>query len=243
LRALVRFSSLVDAFTQRVGVVAYWLLPILVLVGVWNVFGRYFGQWVGTNLTSNVFIEAQWYIFSLVFLLGAPYALLHNEHVRVDVLYARLGQRKQSIINLVGTLLFLIPFCIFLIYFSQGSIASSWEILEDSPDPGGLPRYPIKTLIPLAIGMLMLQGISESIKNVARLAGVIPIESETAQPQQEHGGETTGDDSQTEHMVIVSTDAVHQTDAPAASPSEQATDPEEKPRLEQEQFQQQEKHP
>jgi TRAP-type mannitol/chloroaromatic compound transport system permease small subunit len=164
--------------TQRIGVVAYWLLPIMVLVSVWNVVGRYFGQWIGINLASNVLIESQWYLFSIIFLLGAPYALLHNEHVRVDVLYARMPDRRRAIINILGTTLFLLPFCIFIIYFSLSFVEASWRILEDSPDPGGIPRYPIKTLIPVAMILLFVQGVSELIKNTAALTGHLPARAE-----------------------------------------------------------------
>jgi TRAP-type mannitol/chloroaromatic compound transport system permease small subunit len=190
---LLRLSHFIDAFTGRVGIVAYWLLPLMVLVGTWNVFGRYFGQWIGTNLTSNVLLEMQWYIFSLLFLLGAPYALLHNEHVRVDVLYARLSKKKHAMINLVGTVLFLIPFCIIVMYFSWSFVVASWEIFEDSPDPGGLPRYPIKTMIPVGMMLLMVQAFSEIIKNTARLTGTLPLEEESEHEQHDDSQEWMGD--------------------------------------------------
>jgi TRAP-type mannitol/chloroaromatic compound transport system permease small subunit len=141
----------------------------MVLVGVYNVFGRFFGQIISTNLTTNALIEGQWYLFSMVFWLGAPYALLHNEHVRVDVIYARMSDRYKATINLIGTLFILIPFCALLIYYSWNFIAVSWDILEGSPDPSGLPRYPIKTLIAVGSGLLIMQGISEAIKNGVNL--------------------------------------------------------------------------
>jgi TRAP-type mannitol/chloroaromatic compound transport system permease small subunit len=155
----------------------------MVLVGVYNVFGRFVGQYIGTNLTTNALIEGQWYLFSLVFWLGAPYALLHNEHVRVDVLYARKGGRYKAIVNLLGTLLILIPFCSLLIYFSWNFIAVSWDILEGSPDPSGLPRYPIKTLIAVGAALLILQGISEVIKNGSNLVRF--SRGETLEPEEE----------------------------------------------------------
>lgn len=203
MSAALRLSRLIDAFSQRVGVVGYWLVPLMVLVGVWNVFGRFlpqilsrfFGIDLDFNLTSNVLIELQWYIFSLVIFLGAPYALLHDEHVRVDVLFGRFNERRQAWINLFGTLLFLIPFCSLLIYFSWNFVAASWRILEDSPDPSGLPRYPIKTLIPVGAGLLILQGVSEIIKNAARLRGALPRESETTAAKDEE------DEGKTEESV------------------------------------------
>jgi TRAP-type mannitol/chloroaromatic compound transport system permease small subunit len=193
VQALLRVSKTIDTITQGVGVVAYWLVPLMVLVGVYNVFGRFVGQYIGTNLTTNALIEGQWYLFSLVFWLGAPYALLHNEHVRVDVLYARKGSRYKAIVNLLGTLLILIPFCSLLIYFSWNFIAVSWDILEGSPDPSGLPRYPIKTLIAVGAGLLILQGISEVIKNGANLMRL--SRGETLEADEEEPGSPTAADA------------------------------------------------
>lgn len=137
----------------------------MVLVGVWNVLGRYIGRFVGQNLTSNALIEIQWYLFDLVFLLGGAYALKHNEHVRVDIFYKDWHPRRQALVNFIGTIIFLIPFCGLLVYFSWGNILNSWKILEMSPDPDGLPRYPIKSFIIVSLVLLILQGISEAIKN------------------------------------------------------------------------------
>ncbi|NER84372.1 MAG: TRAP transporter small permease subunit, partial [Leptolyngbya sp. SIO1D8] len=139
--------------------------------GTWNVMGRYLGNWLGRNLSSNAFIETQWYLFDLVFLLGAAYTLKHNEHVRVDVFQSRWSPRRRALAELLGTLFFLMPFCIMVIWVSWGAIAASWATLEGSPDPGGLPRYPIKTMIVVSFGLLILQGISETIKNLSILLG------------------------------------------------------------------------
>ena len=139
----------------------------MVLVGVWNVVGRYLGRWLGQNLTSNALIEIQWYLFDLVFLLGAAYALKHNEHVRVDLFYKGWNRKRKALANLIGTLLFLIPFSVMVIYYSWGTIINSWKIGEISPDPGGLLRYPIKSMIIVSFVLLILQGISEAIKNWA----------------------------------------------------------------------------
>lgn len=183
MQALLRLSRIIDAIMQRLGMLAYWLVPLMVLVGVYNVFGRFADEYVAVRLSSNVLLELQWYLFSMVFFLGAPYALLHNEHVRVDVIYGRMSGRRRAWVNLLGALLFLIPFCIFLIWFSLSFVENSWAILEDSPDPGGLPRYPIKTMIPIGAGILAIQGISEAIKNAARLMGVLPLEGEEPEHQ------------------------------------------------------------
>ena len=151
----------------------------MVIVGTWNVVGRYLGRITGTELSSNSFIEAQWYIFDLVFFLGSSYVLQHDEHVRVDVFYSQCSPKRKALINLLGTVLFLIPFCILVIMFSSGTIIDSWIDQEVSPDPGGLPRYPIKTLIPIAFILLIFQGISEAIKNMAILTDRLAPQEET----------------------------------------------------------------
>ena len=165
MRKLLKVSRAIDTLNEWVGRLTYGLVLLMVLVGVWNVLGRYIGKLVGQNLTSNALIEIQWYLFDLVFLLGAAYALKHNEHVRVDLFYKDLSPRRRALINFIGTILFLIPFCSLVIYFSWGNVVNSWKIFESSPDPGGLPRYPIKSFIIVSLVLLILQGISEAIKN------------------------------------------------------------------------------
>lgn len=165
MQKLLRISRAIDNLNEWVGRLTYGLVLLMVLVGMWNVVGRYLGKLIGQNLTSNALIEIQWYFFDLIFLLGAAYALKHNEHVRVDVFYKDWHPRRQALVNFLGAIFFLIPFCGLLIYFSWGNILNSWHILEISPDPGGLPRYPIKSFIIVSLILLILQGISEAIKN------------------------------------------------------------------------------
>ncbi len=165
MRRLLQISRVIDALNEKIGRLSYWLVLFMVLVGVWNVLGRYVGRFIGRNLTSNALIEIQWYLFDLVFLLGAAYAFKHNEHVRVDIFYKDLSPRRKALINFLGSVMFLIPFCGLIIYYSWGTILNSWSILEISPDPGGLPRYPIKSVIIISMALLILQGISEAIKN------------------------------------------------------------------------------
>ncbi len=167
LQKLLKIARAIDIINEWVGRITYWLVLFMVLVGVWNVAGRYIGRWLGQNLTSNALIEIQWYLFDVVFLLGAAYALKHNEHVRVDIFYKDWNPRRQALANFIGTILFLIPFCCLIIYYSWGTVANSWKILEMSPDPGGLPRYPIKSMIIVSLVLLILQGIAEAIKNWA----------------------------------------------------------------------------
>jgi len=179
LEKLLRLSRIIDRFNEIVGRLSAGLVLLMILVGVWNVIGRYIGRAIGQNLTSNALIEIQWYIFDIVFLLGGAYALKHNEHVRMDLLYSNWTPRKKALANLIGTLLFLIPFSILIFYYSWGAVANSWAILEVSPDPGGLPRYPIKTMILVSCVLLIIQGISEAIKNWAIFTRQLPLQ-ETA---------------------------------------------------------------
>ena len=174
IRTLLPVARAIDRFTNAVGQVAYWIVLIMIGVGVWNVLGRYIGNAIGQNLSSNALIESQWYLFDLVFLLGAAYTLQHNDHVRVDVFYDRWSRRRKAMADLLGTLLFLLPFSALVIYYSWEAIARSWAIRETSPDPGGLIRYPIKSMIVVSFVLLILQGISEVIKNLAIIAHQLP---------------------------------------------------------------------
>ncbi|MEM6502527.1 MAG: TRAP transporter small permease subunit [Cyanobacteria bacterium P01_C01_bin.89] len=159
----------IDRFTESLGKLAAWLVLVLVLVGTWNVVGRYVGRAIGQNLTSNTLLELQWYLFTLVFMLGAPYTLKRNEHVRVDLIYKGLSKREKAWVNLLGSLLFLIPFSGLIIYFSWSWTLNSWLVLENSSDAGGLPRYPIKSLIIISFGLLIFQGFSEAVKSLVIL--------------------------------------------------------------------------
>lgn len=163
---LLPVARAIDLLNEWIGRITSWLVLLMVAVGAWNVLGRYLGKIIGSNLTSNSLIEIQWYLFDAVFLFGAAYALKYNEHVRVDILYKGWSRRYKALANFFGNLIFLIPFSSLMIYYSWGTVANSWKIREMSPDPGGLPRYPIKFTIILAFVLLIFQGISEAIKNL-----------------------------------------------------------------------------
>ena len=165
MRKLAKIAEKIDWLNETIGRLTYWLVLLMVAVGAWNVVGRYLGKKIGIALTSNSLIEIQWYLFDIVFLFGAAYALKYNEHVRVDIFYKGWNRRGKALANFAGNLLFLIPFSSLLIYYSWGTVVNSWKIKEMSPDPDGLPRYPIKLAIILAFILLILQGISEAIKN------------------------------------------------------------------------------
>jgi TRAP-type mannitol/chloroaromatic compound transport system permease small subunit len=166
--APLRVSAAIDHVTGIVGRAAAWLALAMVLIGAFNAVARYLGRYIGVNLSSNAYLELQWYLFSMLFLLGAAWALRENAHVRVDVLYSRLSTRAQSLINILGTLLLLVPFSAFVLWVSSPVVRSSWRIREGSPDPGGLPRYPLKALILVCFALLLLQAVSELIKEVHR---------------------------------------------------------------------------
>ena len=178
---LLRLSQLIDRLNQRIGYLMALLVPLMLLLGVWNVLGRYLGQFVGQNLSSNALIEGQWYVFALVFLLGAAYTLRRDNHVRVDVFYSNWSAKRKALVNLLGTFLFLLPFCIMVIWASWGNVLNAWLNWEISPDPGGLPRYPIKSIIIVGFVLLILQGISDAIKNWAILTEqILPEETHHA---------------------------------------------------------------
>ncbi len=169
MRTLLKISRLIDSINEGIGRLTYWLVLVMILISTWNVAGRYIGRWLGEKLTSNGLLETQWYLFDIIFLLGAAYGLKHNEHVRVDLFYKDFNRRKKALINIIGTVLFLIPFCLMVIFYSWEWTLNSWSIWEMSSDPDGLPRYPIKSMIIIGLILLLLQGISETIKNWAIL--------------------------------------------------------------------------
>ena len=167
----LRWADRIDRLSEWTGRGLYWLTLGMVCIGAFNALARYTDPYTGWGLSSNMWLELQWYLFSLVFLLGAAYTLKHDDHVRVDVLYGQLSRRGRAWINLLGTGLLLVPFCGLVLWMSMPFVVNSWAILEQSPDPGGLARYPIKTAIPLALVLVLLQGASLMIREGAVLAG------------------------------------------------------------------------
>ncbi len=170
MRSLLRISTAIDRLNDRIGSIIQWLALVTVVIGALNAIARYTGRYTGVSLSSNAYLDLQWYLFSLIFLMGAAYGLNHDYHVRVDVLYSRLGHRARAWIDLIGSALFLVPFAFVMLWVSWGPVANSWAILETSPDPGGLPRYPIKTVILVSFFLLLLQAISQIVKKAAILA-------------------------------------------------------------------------
>ena len=173
MHALLRVAHSIDALTTWIGKLAAVLATLMLVIGAYNPIVRYLGQFTGRTLASNRYIEAQWYLFSIVFILGFAYVMRRNENVRVDFLYTRWSPKRKALVNLVGHVLFLIPFCIMGIWVSLPFVSLSWRIREVSPDPGGLARYPIKTMLVIAFALLLLQSISEVIKHLAVINGTV----------------------------------------------------------------------
>jgi len=183
LRAVARR---IDALNDAIGGFIRWLVLLMVLTAAVSAVARYVSRDMGLTLNLTPVAEAQWYLFSAIFLLGAAYALRHGVHVRVDVLYERLDARTRAWIDLVGTLLFLAPFAVLMLWVSFPSVLASWQIRETSPDPGGLPRYPIKALILVSFALLLLQALSQVVKHVDTIRGVASGEDDAAPEPEAH---------------------------------------------------------
>jgi TRAP-type mannitol/chloroaromatic compound transport system permease small subunit len=161
LKFIHGYIRLVDRLNEWIGQKVAWLNTILVIVICFDVVRRYV-----LNQSSVAMIEVEWHIFSLIFLLGAGYTFKHDRHVRVDLFYSRFTAKGKAWVNLLGCLLFLIPFCIILIKASYPYVSLSYRLNEISSDPGGLPgRYLIKGAIPLGILFLLLQAVSRTFSS------------------------------------------------------------------------------
>lgn len=174
MKALLALARAIDALTERVGRVVIWLVLAATLISAGNALVRYLA-----GESSNAWLEIQWYLFGAMFLLGAGYTLKHNGHVRIDIFYNRLGARGQAWIDLAGGLLFLLPMAVLLARLAWPMFHEAWITHEMSPDAGGLPRWPVKLLLPLGFGLLVVQGMAEVIKRVGVLTGhlVLPREA------------------------------------------------------------------
>ena len=169
MQILLRISRAIDALNARIGQALIWLVLVMALVSAGNAAFRYL-----FNLSSNAWLELQWYLFSAVFLLCAGYTLLNDEHIRIDVVSSHLSRRAQIWIDIFGTLFFLLPVSIFIMWLSWPVFMNAWTSQEISGNAGGLIRWPVRLLVPLGFFLLSLQGISEFIKRVAYLRGLIP---------------------------------------------------------------------
>ena len=177
MRFLLSLSRLIDALNDRVGRAAYWLILVAVLVSAGNAVIRY-----AFNRSSNAWLEVQWYLFSAVFLFCAGYALLHNQHVRIDVISGHLSKRAQAWIDIVGTLLFLLPMAVMIMWLSWPVFVDAYASHEVSTNAGGLIIWPARLMVPVGFFLLVAQGVSELIKRIAFLRGLL------AEPAEKHEG-------------------------------------------------------
>ena len=176
---LLGLSRAIDWLNARFGVIANWLVLLACLISAGNAGSRYlFSQ------SSNGWLEIQWYMFGGMVLLGAPYTLKMNEHVRVDLVYGLVSERTRLWIDIIGGCLFLLPICAILIFFTWPWFVESWIINEASSNAGGLVRWPVKLLLPVGFALMALQGISEIIKRIAALEHVIDAEFKYEKPLQ-----------------------------------------------------------
>ena len=161
---LLALARRIDALNEAAGQAVKWLVLAATLISAGNAAMRY-----GFSVSSNAWLEIQWYLFALIFLFGAGYTLKHNGHVRIDILHGRFSPRTQAWIDLVGGLVALLPLCGLMVWMGWTDFAASWAVNETSPDAGGLLRWPIKLAIPLGFALLALQGIAEISKRAAFL--------------------------------------------------------------------------
>jgi len=179
LKALLAISRVIDGVNERLGRVANWAVLIAVVISAGNAMVRY-----AFDLSSNAWLEVQWYLFAVMVMLGTSYTFRMNEHVRVDIVYMQLSERGKEWLDLIGTAVFLVPSVLIIAWFSWPFFMQSWSIQEMSTNAGGLLRWPVKIMLPLGLVLLALQGISEIIKRVAALQGYVRFESHYERPVQ-----------------------------------------------------------
>jgi TRAP-type mannitol/chloroaromatic compound transport system permease small subunit len=176
---LLGLCSAIDALNTQVARAAKWLVLASILISAVNAVMRKL-----FSLSSNAYLEAQWYLFSAVFLLTAAYTLLRGEHVKIDLIYAHLRRRTQVMVEILGTLFFLLPFSIVTIYLSLPVALAKFASGEVSINNEGLPLWPAWILIPIGFSLLALQGLSEVVKRAAFLAGAAPDPGHRHEPHQ-----------------------------------------------------------
>ncbi len=169
LSFLLKISRLIDTANDRIGRMAYWLVLAAVIISSGNAAVRYI-----LNTSSNAWLEVQWYLFSGIVFLCSGYTLLLNEHVRIDIFFGRLSSLARSWVDILGGVFFLLPTCLVIGILSWPMFTESYARHEVSGDAGGLLRWPVKLLIPVGFFLLVAQGVSEVVKRIAFLKGLIP---------------------------------------------------------------------
>jgi TRAP-type mannitol/chloroaromatic compound transport system permease small subunit len=179
MKNCLALSRAIDAMNGGIAFIAEWLVLLSCLISAGNAFSRY-----AFGISSNAWLEIQWYMFAAVVLLGASYTLKKNEHVRVDIVYANVNTRRQIGIDIFGSIFFLLPATIIMAYLSWPIFYNSWMLGEISANAGGLIRWPVKILLPIGFALLTLQGLSELIKRVAMLTGHMKADLHYERPMQ-----------------------------------------------------------
>lgn len=183
MKVLISISRFIDTLNEKIGHAVSWALLAAVLICTGNALVRY-----TFNTSSNGWLEIQWYLFSAIFLLGTSYTLRRNEHVRIDVISGRLSKRTQVWMDIFGFLFFLLPMAGLILYFATPYALESIRSQEMSSNAGGLIVWPAKLLIPVGFFLLTLQGISELIKRIGFLQGLVDaseFEKHAATPEEE----------------------------------------------------------
>ncbi|MEK8045941.1 TRAP transporter small permease subunit [Ideonella margarita] len=179
MKALIPFALFIDKLNDRVGRFAEWAIFLSCFVSAGNALIRY-----GFSIGSNAWLEVQWYMFGAAVMFGASQVLRLNEHVRVDLMYARYSTRVKVYVDLFGTLFFLVPVCVAMIYYSGPLFISKFVSGEVSQSAGGLVRWPIFLTMPVGFALILLQGISEMIKRAAWLRNEYDMDTHYERPLQ-----------------------------------------------------------
>jgi TRAP-type mannitol/chloroaromatic compound transport system permease small subunit len=187
LQSLLNLSRGIDAFTRWTGKRLAWLILLAVVVSSLNAIMR-----KSFDISSNSWLELQWVLFSIVFLLCSPWTLLDNEHIRIDIVNNSLPKTVRNVIDVVGHAFFLLPLCIVMIITGGPFFMRSFEVNEQSGNAGGLPQWPAKALVIIAFVFLLVQGISELIKRIAVMRGLIP---------DPHASQVDALEAEVEHLV------------------------------------------
>jgi len=169
VEALLKLSRAIDAVNARIGKVLSWLILVVALISAGNATVRKV-----FDTSSNAWLELQWILFAVIYLLCSPWSLLSNEHIRIDIINGMLPKRWRDYIDVFGHVFFLLPLTIVMIVTSVPFFLRSFELREQSMNAGGLPQWPAKSLILIGFSLLFLQGISELIKRIAVIRGLIP---------------------------------------------------------------------